>query len=185
MPNSTKPSPTFLTHLSSFTSPSHPHLITLTSSLKSSLSLGLNFPASVILTIGLRILYSPSWLLLSPPNLHTLRKNYTQLENARLTQSSYSRSDLQALVPKDAGWVDRAHVLGLWTLAADTKTGKVRREDVEEFQKGTLMERLKERRKRRDRGSENVLPFWRGGPGSVRGHSWVVGRALGVRVYEE
>ncbi|KAI9686553.1 MAG: hypothetical protein M1822_003564 [Bathelium mastoideum] len=186
MANSNKPSPAFLQHLSFFASSQQPNIITFTSALKSSLALGLNFPVSCILSLGLRALYSPSWLLLSPPNLQKLGTNHTQLEQAELTQSTYTRRELQGLVPSNSSLldhlIDRGHVLGLWVLAADTRTGLVKREDVEEFQKGTLMQRLAERRKT---GRNDILPFYRGGPISVAGHSWMVRKMLGVRVYED
>ena len=181
-----KPSPAFLRHLSFFTSYQQPHIITFTSALKSSLTLGLNFPASVFLSFTLRALYSPSWLLLAPPNLHTLGTNHTQLEDAQLAQPAYARTDLQTLVPYGTSMIhnllDRGDVLSLWALAADTRSDLVKREDVEEFQRGTLLQRLAERRRT---GRQDVLPFYRGGPISVAGHSWLVGKLLGVKVYAE
>jgi hypothetical protein len=181
-----QPSPAFLKHLSFFASHDQPDVITFTSALKSSLTLGLNFPASVFLSIALRALYSPSWLLLSPPNLRSLNVNYTQLQQAKLTQTAYTQSELQNLVPEDTSTlhrlVNRGHVFGLWALAADARTSLVKREDVGEFQNGTLMQRLAERR---HIGRNDVLPFYRGGPISVAGHSWAVDRFLGVQVYRE
>jgi hypothetical protein len=38
-------------------------------------------------------------------------------------------------------------------------------------------------RRRKDRSQ--VLPLWRGGPISVSGHSWFVGKLFGVEVYRE
>lgn len=71
---------------------------------------------------------------------------------------------------------------GLWALAADVKSGLLQGEDVEEFKRGDILRTVAERR--RD-NRDQVLPLWRGGPISVAGHSWVVGRVFGVEVYRE
>lgn len=79
------------------------------------------------------------------------------------------------------GWTGQADAIGVWSLAADVNTGRIEGEDVVAFQKGTLLKKIEERRKDRSQ----VLPLWRGGPISVSGHSWVVGRMLGVEVYQQ
>ena len=71
--------------------------------------------------------------------------------------------------------------MGVWALAADVKTGRIEGEDIVAFQKGTLLKEIERRRKDRSQ----VLPLWRGGPISVSGHSWFVGKLFGVEVYRE
>ena len=76
----------------------------------------------------------------------------------------------------------QTEALGLWSLAADVKTSRISGADVVAFQRGDLFEGLVARRRR---SREQVLPLWRGGPVSVVGHSWVVGRVFGVEVYRD
>jgi hypothetical protein len=54
----------------------------------------------------------------------------------------------------------RLDAVGLWALAADTETGRLKGGDVVGFQRGTLLQEIEKRRK----GREQVLPLWRGGP---------------------
>ena len=58
------------------------------------------------------------------------------------------------------GLKGQADAVGLWALASDVKTGRLRGEDVVSFQRGTLFGEVEKRRK----GMEQVLPLWRGGP---------------------
>lgn len=66
-------------------------------------------------------------------------------------------------------------------MAANARTHKVSRGDVERFQQGEWEEAVVKRR----RGRDDVLPLWRGGPIWAGGHSWAVGKLLEVRVYED
>ena len=70
---------------------------------------------------------------------------------------------------------------GLWALAADVKSGLLHGGDVELFTKGDVLKEVAERRRN---SREQVLPLLRGGPISVAGHSWVVGKVFGVEVYK-
>lgn len=76
-------------------------------------------------------------------------------------------------------------MFNLWTLAADSRTGLVSKRDFELFQKGELLEELKRRRRVRRPDGANVLPFVRGGPIWVGGHSMFVGLLFGVEVYKQ
>ena len=79
------------------------------------------------------------------------------------------------------GWKGRLDAVGLWALAADVKTGMLKGEDVVGFQQGRLFGEVERRR----RGTEQILPLWRGGPISAAGHSWVVKRVFDVDVYRQ
>ena len=54
----------------------------------------------------------------------------------------------------------RLDAVGLWALAADTETGRLKGGDVVGFQRGTLLAEVEKRRT----GRGQVLPLWRGGP---------------------
>ena len=90
-----------------------------------------------------------------------------------------SRRELMEVV-KGKGLMDRVHVWGLWAISA-RGNGRVDAEDLRRVQQGKVLWELRERR----RGRQDVLPFLRGGPGSVGGHSWAVERLFGVEVYQE
>lgn len=166
---------------------SPPRRITLMSALRASLALGLNFPVSLLLAIGMRLYYSSN--LLSSVNVDSLpqAKHRTQLEDMPVDRPTYAAADLLAAYTADrprpglAGILDRAHIYGFWTMAADTKTNRLAKDDVKRFQRGDWQTDVVKRR----RGREDVLPFWRGGPIGVGGHSWAVKTFFGVRVYEK
>ena len=90
-----------------------------------------------------------------------------------------SRQELMEAV-KGRGVMDEIHVWGLWAIAA-RGNGRVDAGDLRRMQQGNVLWELRERRK----GRQDVLPFLRGGPGSVGGHSWAVERLFGVEVYKE
>ncbi|KAI8940715.1 hypothetical protein NX059_001981 [Plenodomus lindquistii] len=181
----------FQRHLLFFSTPTPNPRLTVLSALKASVSLGLDFPVALLLSLSLRILYTPLpyfwrpiYIADIPPSSHR-----TQLTSARLptNKSTFSCTELLNLLgasDQGKGWIkhkiDQGHVVGFWSMAADAKTHVVRRKDVEAFQQGEWEESVVKRRK----GREDVLPLWRGGPVWVKGHSWAVGRLLGVRVYE-
>lgn len=188
----------FQRHLGYYaTSPSGPppRRITLLSALEASLQLGLNFPVSLALAIGMRLYYSSN--LIRPVNVDALptRKHRTQLEHMQLgednKQQGYSASDLiesydaadrQGAQPTGLDKIlDKAHLYGFWAMAADTKTNMLSRGDLKRFQHGDWQEDVVSRR----RGRQDVLPFWRGGPIGVGGHSWAVKTFFDVRVYEK
>ena len=177
----------YQTHLAFFTNLPHPQShqtlrITLPSALRASLSLGLNFPVSLLLALVLRMLYgwsdvrgvSPSsrWHcnLLSDVSLPTAyNKGVTRVQ---LLDCMRGR-------PAKYRW----RMMGLWAVAADERTGVLSARDVEDVRKGVVYWRVAERRRVRWRDGGNVLPVWRGGPVSVAGHAYFVKKLFGVEVY--
>lgn len=178
----------FQRHLSFFSTPTKPPRLTILSGVRAALSLGLDFPIALLLSLSLRLMYSPIphiWSTISVENIpRSLHR--TQLENARLSKSEYTCSELLGLLPTDSrqGFVkhkiDQGHVIGFWAMAANTKTHTVARSDVERFQQGEWEESVARRRRERN----DVVPLWRGGPIIVSWHSWAVKTFFGVRVYE-
>ncbi|EDU40772.1 hypothetical protein L13192_01168 [Pyrenophora tritici-repentis] len=189
----------FQTHLLFFSTSAPRPRLTLTSALLASLNLGLNLPLAILLSLSLRILYAPYPFFWSriyideiPPSLHR-----TQLSSAVLAsgKTGWTCSELLGLLEQSGeeggkgvggakGWINhkinQGHIIGFWTMAANSRTNVMRREDVERFQQGGWETAVAERR----RGRGDVLPVWRGGPGWVGGHAWVVKRGFGVQVYE-
>lgn len=184
----------FQKHLVFFSTPTTPPRLTFGSALRAGVSLGLDFPVAVLLSFSLRLLYAPFPYLWSPIIVDNIpaSSHRTQLENATLRKetSGYTCSELLSLLQQseagkhDKGWlshkIDQGHIVGFWTMAANTRTHTVSKEDVERFQQGNWEDAVVERR----RGLHDVLPLWRGGPIWVGGHSWAVRKLLGVRVYE-
>tara|TARA_R110002003_G_scaffold48_14_gene4018 strand:- start:1993 stop:2565 length:573 start_codon:yes stop_codon:yes gene_type:complete len=178
----------FQRHLLFFSTPTTPPRLTFLSSLRAAVSLGLDFPVALVLSISLRLLYAPYPYIFSPINISRIPRSLhrTQLSDAKLSKPEYTCSDLLALLGSGPGkgWlmhkIDQGHVIGFWAMAADTKTQRVRRQDVERFQQGEWEEAVAQRR----RGRGDVVPLWRGGPVWAGGHSWAVRKVLGVRVYE-
>jgi hypothetical protein len=109
-----------------------------------------------------------------------------QLSDARLLKLEYTCSELLALLGAEPGTsplkhiINQGHIVGFWSMAANTRTHTVSRDDLKRFQQGEWEEAIMKRR----RGRDDVLPFWRGGPIITAGHSWAVRKLLGVRVYE-
>lgn len=169
------PSNPFQVHLTFFsTTPTalaatnaRPH-ITLLSGLRRSLAIGLNFPAAVLVTISLRLLYGSPWnLFLRPVDVRAVKTRRTMLEDVHVrffadvvTQGSLLR-DIRA---SGKGVADTLHVLGLWRVAADANNGILKLSDTEACRKGELLWQVEERRKLRDGMHGEVLPFLRGGP---------------------
>lgn len=186
----------FQRHLAFFARPNTTQL-TFYSSLKSFLSLGLDFPVACALAFGLRVTYSPFPNYWSPVDITAIPPSSmrTQLEDVPLNGHTYSRSDLVNLYQqsslgddKHKGMIrriyDLAHVNAFWMIAADVDSHTVDEGTVRRFQEGTWGEAVVRRRKSRRKGVGEVLPLWRGGPISVVGHSWFVRKLFGVRVYE-
>ncbi|CAA9957850.1 hypothetical protein PTMSG1_01429 [Pyrenophora teres f. maculata] len=185
----------FQRHLLFFSTPSARPRLTLTSALRASVKIGLDFPVAALLSLSLRILYAPYPFFWAPIYIDEIPTSLhrTQLASATLPKAKphYTCSELLALLHQSEqggaagkGWVkhmiDQGHVVGFWTMAADAGTHVVGSEDVERFQQGEWERAVVERR----RGRSDVLPWWRGGPIWVGGHSWAVGRVLGVEVYD-
>nr|OQO18465.1 hypothetical protein B0A51_14179 [Rachicladosporium sp. CCFEE 5018] len=155
--------------------------IRLTDSLRGNLALGLDFPVALVIAIG-RHLYLRNTSLFSL-NIHvpSVKTTHTLLEGLDIDEKrSYSRAELMEAA-KPNGWAGVADAVGVWALSADVGSGRIEGADVVSFQRGTLLRELEMRRK----GREQVLPLYRGGPISVAGHSWVVGKMFGVEVYRD
>jgi len=164
--------------------------ITLLSSLRAALALGLDFPVACILAIGLRVAYG-SFPFVKPVDIRSVPSASlrTQLEDVKVEKSHYTRSDLvklynQSPTSQNSGPIKRAidasHVISFWAMTASTKTHLVDADSLKRFQTGAWADDVMERRRRRS----DILPLWRGGPISAAGHSWFVRRLFGVRVYE-
>jgi len=178
----------FQRHLLFFSTPTTPPKLTFLSGLRAAVSLGLDFPVAVVLSVSLRLMYAPYPYIFSTINIesipHSLHR--TQLSDAKLPKQDYTCSELLALLKFEPrrGFIkhkiDQGHVVGFWTMAASARTHKVSIEDVERFQQGEWENAVVNRR----RGRDDVLPLWRGGPIWASGHSWAVRKLLGVRVYQ-
>ncbi|EAT77238.1 hypothetical protein HBI56_180050 [Parastagonospora nodorum] len=179
----------FQRHLLFFSTPTQPPRLTFLSGLRAGVSLGLDFPVAVILSLSLKLMYAHFPYLLSTINIEKIPRtsHRTQLSDAKLSKQEYTCSELLALLGPGTGngfikhKIDQGHVVGFWTMAANARTHKVSREDVERFQQGEWEDAVVKRR----RGRDDVLPLWRGGPIWAGGHSWAVRKLLGVRVYED
>ncbi|EOA89249.1 hypothetical protein ACJQWK_09509 [Exserohilum turcicum] len=183
----------FQKHLLFFSTPTTPPRLTLGSVLRAAVSLGLDVPVAVLLSVSLRLLYAPLPYFWSPIIVDRIpvSSHRTQLESTRLLpeKTEYTCSDLLALLKQSEkqesakGWlahmIDQGHIIGFWTMAANTQTHTVSKHDVERFQQGNWEEAVVERRA----GRHEVLPLWRGGPIWVGGHSWAVRKLFGVKVY--
>jgi hypothetical protein len=178
----------FQRHLIFFSTPTNPPKLTFLSGLRAAVSLGLDFPVAVFLSLSLRLMYAPFPYFLSPINIEQIPRSAhrTQLDHAKLTKTEYTCFELLALLGNGSGngllkhKIDQGHIVGFWTMAANARTHTVSRGDVERFQQGEWEESVARRRRERN----DVLPLWRGGPIIVQGHSWAVRKLLGVRVYE-
>jgi hypothetical protein len=171
-----------------FSTPTQPPRLTFLSGLRAAVSLGLDFPVALVLSLSLRLMYVPYPYVLSPINIEQIPQTLhrTQISNAKISQPEYTCSELLALLGSDSSKgfikhkIDQGHIVGFWTMAANARTHRVSREDVKRFQQGEWEEAVAKRR----RGRDDVLPLWRGGPIITAGHSWAVRKLLGVRVYE-
>lgn len=179
----------FQRHLLFFSTPTTPPRLTLPSGLKAAVSLGLDFPVAVMLSLSLRLMYAPFPNIFSTINIEQIPRHAhrTQLSDAKLSQRDYSCNELLSLLKDEPGKgfikhkIDQGHIVGLYAMAANSRTNRVSREDIERFQHGEWEEAVMKRR----RGRGDVVPLWRGGPIWVGGHSWAVKKVLGVRVYEQ
>jgi len=162
-------------------------IISPSDSLHAALSLGLDFPVACVWSLIVPLLYGNRTLYthvhvpsIPQPNQRTMLEHFPLQQN----KEAYTRQEITAIATKETNdWINWLHVFNLWTLAADARTGLVSKRDFELFQKGELLEEL--RRRRMVRSAGNVLPFVRGGPIWVGGHSWMVGAVFGVRVYQD
>jgi len=190
--SSTKAFTAFQRHLLWYAEPQAPHRLTVPSALRGSLKLGYNFPISLILAILLRFTYNSALIPLRPcpiasipPSMHR-----TQLESIP-TNGPYTLSSLRELYEKQpdtnernlySRTLDKLHIKGWWEVTADKK-GNISEDDLKRFQDGHWQEDVAQRRKSRLPGKGDILPFLRGGPLSVAGHSWAVKTFFDVDVY--
>jgi len=128
-------------------------------SLKGLLGLGYDFPAAVLCTLGLHLLYGNSGWLRHLIDVKRIKSEPTMIEKASIDQKQHTRLDVQRLA-WGYGWTDKIHITGLWFMAADNE-GLVSSSDISLFQKGELLPELARRRRY---SRQNVLPLWRGGP---------------------
>jgi hypothetical protein len=139
------------------TLPSPGPRITLLSGLRRSLALGLNFPAAVLNTLAIRLLYgSPYNLFLLPVAVRAVRARRTMLEDVPVPPADGGLRGLvhALLVARKGAAVPRraAHYDGT---ALDWPA-------LDACRKGTFFWDVERRRTYPDAG--DVLPFWRGGP---------------------
>ena len=153
--------------------------IRLQDSISGNLALGLDFPVAVSIALGRHIWLKNTGFFSLNIHVPSVKTTTTLLEGITVDEKrQYTCAEIFTAA-KPNGIAGQADAVGLWALAADVKTGKLSGEDVVGFQKGVLFSGVEKRRK----GMEDVLPFYRGGPISATGHSWVVKRVFGVDVY--
>lgn len=157
-------------------------------SLRANLSLGLDFPVALLAAIGLQTYYGNTRYFFAGPlnNIDiskiTPAQERTMLENMDFTYRPVGSGFDRRALSKGSGAksvLDKAHVMGLWTLAAN-RDGLVSVSSVKQIQEGTILWEVQKRRKDRS----DVLPFLRGGPIVVSGHSLFVDWLFGVKVYQ-
>lgn len=148
-------------------------------SLRGNLSLGLDFPFALAIAVGRHLWLKNTGLFSLSIHVPSVPVKETLLEGISIDEKKqYTRAEIvKASAPN--GITGQADAFGLWALASDVNTGLIKGEDIVAFQKGTLLQEIERRRKDRSQ----VLPLWRGGPISVAGHSWAVGKVFGVEVY--
>ena len=142
-------------------------IITLRSGLHQALRLGLNFPAAVLATLGLRFAYgSPFNLYMRPVDVRAVHSRQSMLEDVSIESgaSGVTRQELMKAARRARkDMFDQLHVLGLWTLGARVD-GLLGPRDVQASRDGTLLWAVQERRQLRDGPHGEVLPLLRGGP---------------------
>jgi Caleosin related protein len=161
-------------------------LIYLGESIRGCLSLGLNFPVSLVMAMSIQTIYgnvgSPLYGPLRGIEIQKVTNERYMLQ--RLTVVDEHKGTLtrgQILdTTRKRKYIDQVHVYGIWALAANQQ-GLLSCHDLKLCQTGLLLPELEKRR--RDRS--DVIPLSRGGPISVAGHAWMVKRLFGVRVYQD
>ncbi len=160
--------------------------IYLADSIRGWLSLGLNFPISLSMAMGMQVVYgnvgSPLYGPLRAIEIRNVRNERYMLQRLIVAddqKGTLTRSQLLATTKKRP-FIDQAHVFGVWAIAAN-REGQLSSHDLKLCQKGLLLPEIE--RRRRDRS--DVLPFSRGGPISVSGHAWAIEKMFGIRVYQE
>lgn len=169
-----------LTFFATRSSP-NPQTITFLDSLRGDLSLGLNFPVALFLAATRHVVFRNTGafsLAIHVPTVKTSRQLLGGPGRFDIDEAKkYGLRDLLA-VTSGAGLATKLDAMGCWGLIAD-QTGVVSGRDVRAYQRGEVMESVARRRQNRS----DVLPFWRGGPIWVGGHSWMVSKLFDVDVY--
>lgn len=161
--------------------PHDSHIIRLRDSLYGNLALGLDFPVALGVAIGRHLFLRNTSLFSLNIHVPTVSWKETPIDGVEVDEKrNYTCSELFSKTRQEKGISAALDAVGVWSLAADVKSGLVSGQDVVAFQRGTLLHEIEKRRKDR----EQVLPLWRGGPISVAGHSWFVGKLFGVEVYQ-
>lgn len=154
--------------------------IRLQDSLRGNLALGLDFPVALGLAIGRHMWLRNTGFFSLNVHVPSVSVTKTLLDGVAIDEKrEYTRAEIVAAA-RPNGVISQGDALGLWALASDVESGLLKGEDVVSFQRGTLLEKIEQRRKDRSQ----VLPFYRGGPISVAGHSWFVQQLFGVQVYQ-
>lgn len=160
--------------------------IYLGESIRGCLSLGLNLPVSLAMAMGMQVVYgnvgSPLYGPLRCIEIREVSNERYMLQRLTVVdqhKGTLTRSQLLDTTRKRK-FIDRAHVYGIWALAAN-QDEQLSSHDLKLCQQGLLLPEIEKRRKDRS----NVLSFTRGGPISVAGHAWLVERLYGVRVYQD
>jgi len=158
--------------------------------LRGNLSIGLDFPVALIMALGYHIIYGNTRSTLFGPfnpieiaKVHTSRDMLESIDVEDLPARGIPRKDLVRFA-QPSGFMDRAHVNGLWAFAAN-RQGFISAHDIRLYQQGVMLYELARRRTEIKDNRDNVLPLYRGGPISVTGHSWFVDKLLGVKVYQQ
>ncbi|KAL7006941.1 hypothetical protein EMMF5_003525 [Cystobasidiomycetes sp. EMM_F5] len=155
-------------------------------SFRGDLSLGLNAPLALLLASIRHLIFGNCGFLslsIHVPSVRSARKllggpsAFPSIDSDK----RYTRGELAHIASQtqNGGLTSQLDAVGLWMLAASRRDGKVSGKDVRLFQNGEIMEHIERRRK--DKG--DILPFWRGGPIWVTGHSEAVKKLFNVEVY--
>lgn len=134
--------------------------IRLQDSLRGNLALGLDFPVALGVAIARHLVLSNTGFFSLNIHVPSVSTKRTLLDSIAIDEKrEYTRSEIVSAA-RPNGIMGQVDALGLWALASDVNSGKLKGEDIVGFQQGTLFERLEKRRKDRSQ----VVPFYRGGP---------------------
>lgn len=113
----------FQRHLQFFATPTNPPRLTFTSALKGACALGLDFPVSVVLSLGLKLLYTP--LSLTGIDITDIAQSShrSQLSNVTLpiAKKEFTCSELLRLLDQERNpgtlkhKIDQGHIVGVIT----------------------------------------------------------------------
>ena len=135
--------------------------IRLSDSLRGNLALGLDFPVALAVAVGRHLWLRNTGFLSLNIHVPSVKTTKTLLDGIEIDEKKqYTCKEIVSVAGKN-GLMGRADALGLWSLAADVKSGLLSGEDVVKFQGGTLLEQIETRRKGLN---DQRLPLWRGGP---------------------